>query len=141
MKITLPYLKKAWDKARISKIKKAGEFWVGSEKMLDSPGTLHLLPRLDAVWSTNHDRAVKKRNDLRERCYAKHIFISQICDVAVEEYETVCRLLKINRIAFVSFEGDKKFFSLSEKAFKDSKVEIDFRAPKVVPCPLPGHRP
>ena len=49
------------------------------------------LEEIDAVWGDDHDGLVQKRNRLREQHkVAKHIFISQICDVAVEEYATVC---------------------------------------------------
>jgi len=110
MKITLKYLRILWNPARIDRLRN-GIFFVGSENLLNKNSNCNL-NNIDAIWSKNHDRAVEKRNKNKN---AKHIFISKICDVAVEEYETVCKLLKIQVIKIVGLSREKDFFETSKK--------------------------
>jgi hypothetical protein len=92
MKITLSHLQKKWDKSRIWKIKTLG-FVIGSDKLFDIP-KYPSIKLIDAIWSDDHDGSVEKRNSNK---IFDHIFISRICDIAVEEYATVCKLLNVKR--------------------------------------------
>ena len=95
MKITIKHLKTGWNPKRMKSIKTRG-LTIGSGSLL-KPG--RHLEEIDAVWGKDHDGLVQKRNQLREQHkVARHIFVSQICDVAVEEYATVLKLLGTNRI-------------------------------------------
>lgn len=118
MIITLPYLKKAWDKKRLATIRK-GLFYIGSHKMLLAKNR-EMAEAVSAVWSDDHDHSIR----IRTKNGLKHIFISQICDVAVEEYKTVCQLLKVRAIVLVSDMCDKDFFSRSRKLLKPIGIPI-----------------
>src|SRR5271157_230908 len=112
MKITLSHLKKGWNSARLNKIKEVG-FVIGSDEFLNEPYDILALYCIDAIWSEDHDGSVEKRNIARTKnALFKHIFISEICDVAVEEYATVCKLLKVKTICLL---GNKKFIQISKK--------------------------
>lgn len=82
---------------------------VGSQSLL-KPKTNIDLHVVDAVWSHNHDAAVILRD---RNPKAGHIFISEMCDVAVEEYATVCRLLKVKHIIVIG--TTHKFLTESKK--------------------------
>jgi hypothetical protein len=114
MKITLTHLKKGWNSTRLKKIKEIG-FVIGSDKFLNQPYHVLALYCIDAIWSDDHDGSVEKRNNARKGTlgeFFKHVFISEICDVAVEEYATVCKLLKVKTIFLL---GDKEFTKKSRK--------------------------
>jgi len=109
MKITMKHLKRLWDSARLARIRN-GIFHVCSDGVLSKKSDdLHFV---DAVWSENHDATVQLRNATEN---AKHIFVSEICDVAVEEYATVCRLLRVQKIVLVGLKREQKFFKVSER--------------------------
>ena len=124
MKITLSHLKKGWNSARLKKIKEVG-FVIGSDTFLNRPYHILALYCIDAIWSDDHDGSVEKRNIARKsKRYGlifKHIFISEICGVAVEEYATVCKLLKVKTIFLL---GDKKFTERSRKLLSPIGVSI-----------------
>jgi hypothetical protein len=112
MEITLDHLKKLWDDERIKKIRAQHSFMVASERVLDYKKRDNLIFCLDAVWSDNHDELVEKRNSSRR---FKHIFVSQICDVACEEYKTVCQILDLKGIILVAYEGEYEYLIRCEK--------------------------
>jgi hypothetical protein len=118
MKITLAHLKTRWDNDRIKAIKKTKTLIIGSEKVISSETNIYISHVISTIWSKNHDRAVRKRN---EHKYFKHVFISQICDVAVEEYKTVCEFFGIKKIMLV---GDKRFINQSKKMLKPLNKEM-----------------
>ena len=113
MRITLKHLKTRWNKTRLKRMRH-GIFFVGSDKILNKNSNCNLFS-IDAVWSKNHDLTIQKRDNNKD---AKHIFISEICDTAVEEYKTVCKLLKIRIIVIVGVEIEKEFFDMSKKLLK-----------------------
>jgi hypothetical protein len=112
MKITLSHLKKRWNSARLKKIKETG-FVIGSDEFLNEPYDVLALYCIDAIWSEDHDGSVEKRDILiTKNSFFKHIFVSEIGDVAVEVYATVCKLLKTKTIFLL---GNKKFIQKSKK--------------------------
>ena len=115
MKITLKYLKTAWNKERLNLIQKRA-FIIASDKMLKFPNTLIAI---DAIWTDDHDRILKQKRKIK---LAKHIFVSQFCDIAVKEYDTVCKLLKVKKIILV---GDIKFFNISKSLLKKLKSRVE----------------
>jgi hypothetical protein len=118
MRITLNHLKKAWNDNRLKKIHTEA-FAIGSDKLFNLKISGVVQNLIDAIWSDDHDRAVAKRNKFRqEYCQFKHVFISEICDVAVDEYKTVCNLLRVKNILLVGLKRDKKFFRVSRKLLK-----------------------
>jgi len=98
MDITLQHLKKAWDKNRLRRIKRRGMF-IGSEESLLKKYSKQW-PKIDAVWSDNFLKALGRRNRNKKNG-TKHIFISEICDIAVKEYEQVGDILNNYDITFV----------------------------------------
>lgn len=108
MKITLSHLRKGWDQKRLRKIIKSKQFVLGQDKVLDINNSL-ITYNIDAIWSEDFNKTLEKK---RSKKIFKHIFISEICDIAVEEYATVCKLLKIEAIRLY---GDKRFVDKSKK--------------------------
>ena len=121
MKITLKHLKKRWDKDHLADIKMAGRLVIGSDRIFGLSDAVTTF--IDAVWSEDHDGAVEKRDSNKERF--KHIFISEMCKVAVEEYDTVCHLLGLSKILLLSVQGDVDFFLKSEELLKSLNVPIE----------------
>jgi hypothetical protein len=130
-KITLKFLKTGWGIGGIKDLKWSKKLALGSDKLLylsewkkrgyTEKSHLATLFELHCIWSENHDKTLnkKRKNNL------KHIFVSQICDVAVAEYAKVCRMLGIKTIYLISFKDDKKFFKKSKKLLKIPGVEIN----------------
>jgi len=122
MIITLSHLKKLWNSERIKKIKTNKAFSVASERVLDYKKRDGIIKYVDAVWSDDHDGTVEKRN----RCKRlKHMFVSQICDVAVEEYATVCKILKLQGIVLVAYENEIKYILRCEKLLHKYSIETN----------------
>jgi hypothetical protein len=121
MKITLSHLKKLWDDYRIKRIKQNQAFFVCSEKVLACKKR-NIIKHIDAVWSDDHDGTVKKRNEFRR---LKHMFVSQICDVAAEEYATVCKILKLKGIVLVAYNDEIKYLLRCQKLLHKHSIETN----------------
>ena len=128
-KITLEFLKTGWSNDSIKKLRQSKTLVLGSDKLLyvsewkkrGYTGISNLLQQVNCIWAEDHDKAVTQRR----RRKIKGIFISRICDIAIAEYQKVCKILGVNRILLVSFEDDKEFFKKSRKALKTLDVEIE----------------
>lgn len=124
MEITLEYLKTAWSEKRIQKIKEIG-FVIASDSFLkpifshvfmdmnlkhvkETVGTC-VIDLIDAIWTDEHDKVLETK---RSKNMFRHIFISEICDVAVGEYATVCELLQVKTIFVL---GDAEFINRSKE--------------------------
>ena len=125
MVIKLGHLKEVWSDDKIKYIQNYG-FCIANEsflgprfsdvcldfdkrvvsRVIGSPAVSYV----NAVWTDRPDKALEKQ---KEHSEYKHIFISEICDVAVEEYATVCSLLAIKKIFIMT--DDKEFYKRSEK--------------------------
>jgi len=131
-KITLKFLKTGWGAGGLKDLKLSKFMTVGSDKMLyitqykkrgfTKKSQNFVLDQLHCIWSENHDKTLKKK---RSREDLKHIFISQICDVAVAEYAKVCKMLGLKKIYLFSFKDDKEFFQKSKKLLKIPGIKIN----------------
>lgn len=121
MKITLKQLKSKWNAARIEKIKNFG-FIITSPEFLKANKDEKWLEIIDAVWGNEHGELVEQRNAIAE---ASHIFVSQICDIAADEYLQVQKLIKFKNIFLLSFENDEKFFEQSLLMLKPYFKSVD----------------
>ena len=128
-KITLKFLKSGWGNGGIKDLKHSKTMVLGSDKLLYlsewkkrgfSDGKC-ITDDIHCVWSEDHDKTLTQKR----RRKLKHIFISQICDVAVAEYAKVCKMLGLNKIILISFQDDKAFFKKSKKILKIPGVKID----------------
>lgn len=119
MKITLTHLKKRWSKNHLKDIKRIKRLVIGSDKVFNCSDLITTF--VDAVWSNDYDVSVKKRDSNKR---FKHIFISEMCKTAAEEYKTVCDLLGIEKILLVSVD-DKEFYNKSKELLKPLNLNID----------------
>ena len=127
-KITLKFLKTGWGAGGIKDLKHSKTMVLCSDKMLYlsewkkrgfSDGKSKT-DQVHCVWSEDHDRTLTQKR----RRKLKHIFVSQICDVAVMEYAKVCKMLSLNKIILISFQDDKGFFKKSKKLLKIPGVKV-----------------
>jgi hypothetical protein len=127
-KITINFLKTGWGAGGIRDLKLSKSLFLGSDKLLYMSewkkrgfGREDIaLAQMHCIWSENHDKTLTQKR----RRKLKHIFISEICDVAVAEYAKVCEMLGLNKIYLVSFEDDKEFFRKSKELLKIRGVKI-----------------
>lgn len=96
MKITLKYLKTAWSPSRIKKIKEFG-FVICDEFHLRNATNMSLV---DACIAKSFNETLKYK---RSRKDIPHIFISEWCRLAIEEYEQVCSLLNPASITYIGY--------------------------------------
>jgi hypothetical protein len=128
-KITLKFLKTGWGTGGIKDLEHSKTMVLGSDKMLYSSewkkrgfsDGKSMTDELHCAWSEDHDRTLTQKR----RRKLKHIFVSQMCDVAVAEYAKVCKMLGLNKIILISFQDDKEFFKKSKKLLKIPGVKIN----------------
>jgi len=118
MNITKEYLSTRWTTSRMRKIALLGLF-IGCDTLLNKKYIdLHWSPLCDVIWTNQHDKITKKR----DRCIeAKHIFVSQICDKAVEEFRIVCDILEVKRLIIIGTSNN--FLSTSRRRLKKLNIE------------------
>jgi hypothetical protein len=120
MKITIKHLKSRWTKGHIADMKTVSKrLVIGSEKIFQFPD--HITTFVDAVWSKDHDGAVKKRDGNKQ---FHHIFISEMGKTAANEYEQVCGLFGLSKILLISIPGDP-FFEESRELLEPLKLYIE----------------
>ena len=94
MNITLKHLKTAWSPSRIKKIKEFG-FVICDQFHLFNANNLSLV---DACICKQFKETLEYK---RSRKDISHIFISEWCRLAIEEYEQVCEILIPKSITYI----------------------------------------
>ena len=126
MDITLDYLKKLWDEKRIERIRKDG--------MHLSSGTIffkkysEIWAEIDAIWASSNlfEVAISRRKRQRKKYGGcQHIFISEICDIAVEEYLQVAEIIGNNKITLYIESYQSHFLKMSREMLS-KKFDISY---------------
>lgn len=120
MNITLDYLKKLWDDKRIARIRKEGMHLGPSELFFKKYS--HIWPEIDAVWANSYgfEQAISRRKRQRKKYGGcNHIFISEICSIAVDEYLQVAEIMGNNKITLYIEGYNGYFLSASQKFLRD----------------------
>ena len=97
MIITIKHLKTAWNIQRINKIKNFG-FVICDEFHLRNAKNLALV---DACISKNFKETLDYRRSKKD---ISHIFISEWCKLAIDEYEQVIKLLDPKSVTYIGSE-------------------------------------
>lgn len=120
MDITLDYLKKLWNEKRIERIQKEGMHL--SSGIIFFKQHSEIWPEIDAVWESRNlfEVAINRRKRQRKKYGGcQHIFISEICDIAVEEYLQVAEIIGNNKITLYIESYQSYFLSMSRKYLKE----------------------
>jgi len=120
MDITLDYLKKLWDDKRIARIKKEGMHLADSTIFFKKYSDIW--PEIDAVWTGSgmFEQAISRRRRVKKKydgCH--HIFISEICNIAVEEYRQVANIMGTNKITLYIERYSGHWLGMSQKMLRE----------------------
>ena len=119
MNITYDYLTLKWDPERIEKIRSEGMHLCSSNILVEK--YVDTWPIIDAVWDDDFNLALKR---MREYEGCKHIFVSEICDIAVAEYLQVANIMNNKTINIYATHNDSEFV-LKSRGFLLSDFNIN----------------
>ncbi len=122
MEITLKYLKKAWSQKRINNIRHEG-LTIGTGDMLLKKYSI-IWGDLDCVWDIDFKKTLRRRN-CHKKNGTEHIFVSEMCDIATQEYKQVQEIIGFSSIRLIIPVNSKVLhYSLKELLPKFTCIDI-----------------